>query len=88
MRFDSRLVSFEDRLEAGYVESVIEDLVTGNRFLVRSKYLCGADGGSSVVARELHLPFHDTPNRGLAMNVLFEADMVSDFNDDAIIERT
>ena len=59
------------------MESVVEDLLTGNKFLVRSKYLCGADGGSSTVAKELQLPFHDTPNGGLAINVLLEADMVS-----------
>lgn len=70
-------MSFDDKGEVGPVESVVEDLLTQKKTLIRSKYLCGADGANSTVVRELQLPLHDTSNGGLAINVLVEADMVS-----------
>ena len=51
--------------------------MTGSKSFVRSKYLCGADGANSTIARDLQLPFKDEPFQGLALNVLIEADLVS-----------
>ena len=70
-------MTFTDKGDAGRVESVVEDLLTRKKTLIRSKYLCGADGANSTIARELQLPLHDTPNGSLAINVHLEADMVS-----------
>lgn len=44
--------------------------------MVRSKYLCGADGAGSRIVRELQLPLHNMPGGGLSINLLVEADMV------------
>ena len=70
-------MSFTDKGDTGGVESIVEDLLTRKKTLIRSKYLCGADGATSTIARELQLPLHDTPNGNLAINVHLEADMVS-----------
>ena len=75
-RFETKLQSFSQNLKTGRVESVLEDLITGQKILVRSKYLCGADGASSKIVRELQLPLHDSSEGGLSINVLVEADMV------------
>ena len=76
-RFDTRLLSFEEDTKSGRIESVIEDLITKQKILVRSTYLCGADGAGSRIVRELQLPLHTLPGGGLSINLLVEADMVS-----------
>jgi len=75
IRWDCQFLSFHEDEATGKVHSVIEDLVTGEKMTVVSTYLCGADGARSVVARELGLPFHDTPGGGLALNVFVDANM-------------
>ncbi|KAF2158987.1 hypothetical protein M409DRAFT_30522 [Zasmidium cellare ATCC 36951] len=72
-RFDTELAAFQQHED--HVESTIIDLVTGNQTLVRSKYLCGADGASSKVVRELDLPMNDRKGGGLSINLLVEADL-------------
>ena len=76
-RFDTRFLSFKQDEKTGTIESVIEDLITKQKTLVRSKYLCGADGASSSIVRQLQLPLHDLPGGGLSINLLVEADMAS-----------
>lgn len=63
-RFDTKLLSFEQDEKIGRIESVVEDLITKQEILVRSKYLCGADGASSRIARELQLSPSQTTWRG------------------------
>ena len=75
-RFNTRLLSFEQDEKTGWIESLVEDLITKQKVLVRSKYLCGADGAGSRIVRELQLPLHDVPGGGLSINLLVEADMV------------
>ena len=75
-RFDTKLLSFTQDQETDRVESIIEDLITGHKSTVRSKYLCGADGAGSRIVRELQLPLHNFPGGGLSINLLVEADMV------------
>lgn len=75
-RFDTKLLSFGQDGKSGGIESMIEDLITKQRILVRSKYLCGADGAGSRIVRELQLPLHGMPGGGLSINLLIEADMV------------
>ncbi|GKZ23562.1 hypothetical protein AbraIFM66951_007558 [Aspergillus brasiliensis] len=75
LRWDTKLVDFTRDEESGNIHSVIEDLATGEHITVVSRYLCGADGAHSIVARKLQLPFNDTPGGGLALNVLCEADL-------------
>ena len=77
LRFDTEFLGFREDEKTGKIESVVEDLVTGTKLSIRSKYLCGADGANSSIVRELQLPLHDEPFQGLALNVLIEADMVN-----------
>ena len=77
IRWDTQFVECRENPETGKMQSIILDLTTQERITVISRYLCGADGARSVVARELHLPFNDQSPGGLALNVLVEADMVS-----------
>ncbi|KAK5636315.1 hypothetical protein RRF57_012027 [Xylaria bambusicola] len=76
LRWDYEFISFCEEKETGKVHSTIRDILSGDMLTVVSKYLCGADGAKSAVARELQLPFHDTPGSGFALNVWFEADLV------------
>ncbi|KKA24448.1 hypothetical protein T310_1477 [Rasamsonia emersonii CBS 393.64] len=73
LRFDTQLIRFTQTEDQ--VESLVEDLLTGQRFVVVSKFLCGADGARSSIVRDLQLPLHHGPGGGLALNVLVEADL-------------
>ena len=75
-RFNTRLLSFEQDEKTGGIESLVEDLITKQKVLVRSKYLCGADGAGSRIVRKLQLLLQDMPGGGLSINLLVEADMV------------
>ena len=78
LRFDSEFVDFTEKEGGdGRIESNVRDLVTGANIVVRSKYLCGADGANSPIVQQLRLPLHQEPFQGLALNVYVEADMVS-----------
>ncbi|KAI3331194.1 FAD binding domain-containing protein [Ustulina deusta] len=75
LRWDYEFLTYSEDVETGKIHSVIKDVLSGEVLTVISNSLCGADGARSVVARELQLPFHDTPGGGLALNVWFEADL-------------
>ncbi|PSR77658.1 FAD binding domain-domain-containing protein [Coniella lustricola] len=87
LRFDTRLVGFTRR-KAGardgdrdgdgageVILSEVEDMVTGLRYTVRSKYLFGCDGARSQVVRALDIPLDKKPGQGFALNVLVKADL-------------
>jgi 2-polyprenyl-6-methoxyphenol hydroxylase-like FAD-dependent oxidoreductase len=60
--------------EGGVVARVV-DQITGLEYEIKTKYLFGADGGRSSVARILELPFTSIPGGGFAYNVLLRADL-------------
>ena len=51
------------------------DRLTGKDFTVRARYLIGCDGGNSLVAEQLGLPFEGRMGVGGSMNILFRADL-------------
>lgn len=51
------------------------DKLTGEEFTVRSKYLVGADGGNSRVAKNAGLPFEGQMGVRGSMNIWFRADL-------------
>ncbi|WP_431299893.1 FAD-dependent oxidoreductase [Tabrizicola sp. BL-A-41-H6] len=57
------------------VTTTCRDRLTGKDFTVRSKFLVGADGGNSLVAEHLGLPFEGKMGVGGSMNILFRADL-------------
>ncbi|WP_299368626.1 FAD-dependent monooxygenase [uncultured Tateyamaria sp.] len=61
--------------DADGVTTTCLDRLTGKEFTVRSKYLVGADGGNSLVAEHLGLPFEGQMGIGGSMNILFKADL-------------
>lgn len=74
-RFDTEHVSFEQLENDGGIVSTLRDVVTGHIYSVKSRYLFGADGGRSRIAKALQLPFREKPGGGFAINALVEADL-------------
>lgn len=68
MRYDEDAVT-------GLITTTIQDQLTDTTFQVVSKYLCGADGAASPVARQLGLEFNTLTGGGLALNAWYEADL-------------
>lgn len=72
-RFETKFIGLEQ--DADGVTSTLEDLVTGAQFQVRSKYVIGADGGQSPVAKAIDLTFTGEHGIAPALNVWFRADL-------------
>lgn len=51
------------------------DRLSGKDFTVRAKYLIGCDGGNSLIADQLGLPFEGKMGLGGSVNILFRADL-------------
>lgn len=61
--------------DADGVTTTCRDRLTGKEFTVRSKYLVGADGGNSMVAQHIGLPFEGKMGVAGSMNIIFKADL-------------
>ncbi|PCJ88143.1 MAG: 2,4-dichlorophenol 6-monooxygenase [Hyphomicrobiales bacterium] len=72
-RMSTEYVSHEQDNEG--VTTTCRDRLTGQTLTVRSKYLVGADGGNSRVAKDLGLPFEGEMGVGGSMNIYFKADL-------------
>jgi 2-polyprenyl-6-methoxyphenol hydroxylase-like FAD-dependent oxidoreductase len=55
INFGKRLIAFEE--EGDQVRSVVEDIATGSKQEIRSKFLIGADGARSFVRRKLDIRY-------------------------------
>lgn len=79
VRFDTKLLGFIDEGESTKndkkIVAHVVDMVSGMEYSVRTKYLFGADGGRSTVAKILDLPFTVIPGGGFAWNVLVRTDL-------------
>ena len=73
VRYKTEFLRFEER-DNGKVLSRLRDLVTGLEYHVVSRYLCGADGGRSPVAKQLDLPMVSQPGPP-AYNLMVKAEM-------------
>ena len=72
-RMSTEYLSHEQ--DADGVTTTLLDRLSGREYQVRSKYLVGADGGNSLVAEHLGLPFEGEMGVGGSMNILFKADL-------------
>ncbi|WP_234187182.1 FAD-dependent monooxygenase [Shinella sp. NM-101] len=72
-RMSTEYVSHEQDDEG--VTTTCRDRLTGRDFTIRSKYLVGADGGNSLVAQHIGLPFEGKMGVAGSMNILFKADL-------------
>lgn len=79
-RFNTELVEFK-RQDDGNIVSFLKDTSTNVAYPVRSRYVFGADGGRSVVARTADFSFSVEPSMGVACNTHFRADMSAHMRD-------
>lgn len=75
VRFDTELLSFAEDETSGKIDCVLKDHVTKTEYTVRTRFLFGADGGRSRIAKSLNLPFTSIPSGGTAWNILVKADL-------------
>jgi 2,4-dichlorophenol 6-monooxygenase len=73
VRFHTEYVSLTQ--DEGGVTATVRDLVRGDTYDVRAKYLIGADGGNSKVAADIGLPMEGRMGVAGSMNIVFEADL-------------
>ena len=71
--FDSEYIGLEQDEDG--VTVMVRDRRTGQTSTVRAKYLIGADGGRSLVARDVGLPFEGEMDKAGSMNIVFDADL-------------
>ena len=73
VRFDTEYLRLEQSVDS--VRTWLRDRKTGEEFHIDSRFLIGADGGNSRVARDLGLPFKGRERIGHSVNILFESDL-------------
>lgn len=73
VRLDTEFLSFVQDDDG--VTATVRDRVGGATYEVRAKYLIGADGGRSVIAEQLDLPFEGQADIAGSMNIVFKADL-------------
>ncbi|KAJ3335231.1 hypothetical protein HDU93_006097 [Gonapodya sp. JEL0774] len=57
------------------VTAKVRDRLSGREYLIRAKYMIGADGGKSKIGPEIGLPYEGQMDLAGNMNVVFEADL-------------
>ncbi|MEQ9039444.1 MAG: FAD-dependent monooxygenase [Silicimonas sp.] len=72
-RMSTEYLSHEQDAEG--VTTTLLDRLSGREFQVRSRYMIGADGGSSLVADHIGTPIEGRMGVGGSMNILFRADL-------------
>jgi 2,4-dichlorophenol 6-monooxygenase len=73
IRFDTEYVSLAQDPDG--VDVTVRDRVTGHQYVIRAKYVIGADGGRSAVAADVDLPFEGEMDLAGSMNIVFHADL-------------
>jgi 2,4-dichlorophenol 6-monooxygenase len=73
IRLDTEFLSFVQDDDG--VTATVRDRVGGATYEVRAKYLIGADGGRSLIADQLDLPFEGEADIAGSMNIVFKADL-------------
>ncbi|BBG03333.1 MULTISPECIES: FAD-dependent oxidoreductase [Pseudonocardia] len=73
IRFDTEYVGLEQDDDG--VSVAVRDRLSGAGYTIRAKYVIGADGGRSQVARDIGLPFEGRMDLAGSMNIVFHADL-------------
>jgi 2,4-dichlorophenol 6-monooxygenase len=73
IRFDTEYLGLEQHDD--HVIVTVRDRLTDRRYLIRAKYVIGADGGRSAVARDVGLPMEGQMDIAGSMNIVFHADL-------------
>ncbi|KAL1865012.1 hypothetical protein Daus18300_007359 [Diaporthe australafricana] len=74
-RFSTQLVSVEKDSASGEWVCTVNDLIRNDTYRIRTKFLFGADGGRSQVAKSANATLSSQPSQGIACNILFKADL-------------
>ncbi|MFF5140157.1 FAD-dependent oxidoreductase [Streptomyces sp. NPDC013157] len=72
-RFSTEYLSHTQDADGVTVD--VLDRLTGKTYLIRAKYLIGADGARSAVAADIGLPFEGAMDIAGSMNITFKADI-------------
>ncbi|QNK82009.1 FAD-dependent monooxygenase [Nakamurella sp. PAMC28650] len=72
-RFSTEYLSHQQ--DAGGVDVTVLDRLTGSRYVIRARYLIGADGARSAVATDIGLPMAGRMDIAGSMNITFKADI-------------
>jgi 2,4-dichlorophenol 6-monooxygenase len=72
-RFSTEYLSHTQ--DAGGVDVLVRDRLTGSVYTIRAKYLIGADGARSAVAADIGLPMEGQMDIAGSMNITFSADI-------------
>jgi 2,4-dichlorophenol 6-monooxygenase len=75
IRFDTEYLGLEQDDEGVRVR--VRDRLGGHEYVIRARYVIGADGGRSQVARDVGLPFEGQMDIAGSMNIVFTADLSS-----------
>ena len=75
IRFDSEYLGLQQGED--WVDVRVRDRVAGGEYTIRARYVIGADGGRSQVARDVQLPFVGQMDIAGSMNIVFHADLTS-----------
>ncbi|GAY07267.1 FAD-dependent monooxygenase [Pseudonocardia sp. N23] len=73
IRFDTEYIGLEQDDDG--VTVTVRDRLSGHTYPIRAKYVIGADGGRSQVARDVGLPFEGRMDIAGSMNIVFHADL-------------
>ena len=73
VRFDTEYLSLEQ--DADGVTATVRDRIGGGTYQIRAKYLLGADGARSLVARDIALPMVGQMDVAGSINILVSADL-------------
>ena len=74
IRFSTKLIDVT-RISDTNIICTVRDLIMGATYHIKTRYLFGADGGRSIVAKSLEFNFKKAPSFGVACNVLVDADL-------------
>ncbi|KAK3319650.1 FAD binding domain-containing protein [Cercophora scortea] len=75
VRFNTELLSTTRQPRDGTILCTLRDVTTHLTYQITTRFLFGADGGRSTVARQFDFTFTKKPSQGIACNVLFNADL-------------
>ncbi len=73
IRFDTEYVGLERHPD--HVTVTVRDRIGGGEYAINARYVIGADGGRSLVARDVGLPFEGEMDVAGSMNIVFHADL-------------
>ena len=73
IRFDTEYVGLTQHPD--HVTVTVRDRIGGGNYQINARYVIGADGGRSVIARDVGLPFEGQMDVAGSMNIVFHADL-------------